>query len=235
MNDAIRIEYMLLGDLQKHPRNPKDHDLGAIGKSVNRFGFTAPILMDERTGKMVAGHGRLDTLVSLRSSGQDAPKNIQTNAQGEWLVPVVRGLSFNSDAEVEAYLIADNRLTEIGGWDNAELAGLLQDLANDDYALMEVTGFDGHDLDMMLKDLGEGLDFDTGNATNNPASATNHHEGVEPDNIESHVRMVYLYMSDSNIDEFSSMTVALGDIYETDNLTDTIREAVKREYENHHS
>ena len=56
----LRIEYAPLADLiaAKHKRNPKDHDIGAISRSVNRFGFTAPVIIDERTGYLAAGHGR---------------------------------------------------------------------------------------------------------------------------------------------------------------------------------
>ena len=97
---VLRIEYTPLADLKRHPRNPKDHDIGAISRSVNRFGFTAPVIIDERTGYLAAGHGRIDTLAQLKAQGKDAPANVQTD-HGEWLVPVVRGVAFNSDAEIE--------------------------------------------------------------------------------------------------------------------------------------
>ena len=72
---------------------------------------------------------------------------------GDWLVPVVRGVGFNSDAEIEAYLVADNRLTILGGWNEPELAALLQDLAAQDTALLETTGYDGDDLQALLFEL----------------------------------------------------------------------------------
>src|SRR5690606_26504386 len=80
------------------------------------------------------------------------PARIQAK-DGEWYVPVIRGVSFNSDAEVEAYLVADNRLTELGGWNEPELAALLQDLANEDENLLQATGYDGDDLQQLLNDL----------------------------------------------------------------------------------
>mgnify|MGYP006316760821 CR=1 FL=1 len=153
--DGLRIDYIPLAELvtKKHVRNPKDHDLGAISRSVNRFGFTAPVLMDERTGYLAAGHGRIDTLAQLKAQGHEPPANVRQDAAGEWLVPVVRGVAFNSDAEIEAYLVADNRLTILGGWNEPELAALLQDLAAQDTALLEVTGYDGDDLQALLDDL----------------------------------------------------------------------------------
>lgn len=149
----LRIEYTPLDDLKRHPRNPKDHDIGAISRSVNRFGFTAPVMVDERTGYLAAGHGRIDTLASLKAQGHEPPANVQTDKDGAWLVPVVRGVAFNSDAEIEAYLVADNRLTILGGWNEPELAALLQDLAAQDTALLEATGYDGDDLQALLDEL----------------------------------------------------------------------------------
>ena len=98
----LRIEYVALADLKRHPRNPKSHDIGAISRSVNRFGFTAPVIIDERTGYLAAGHGRIDTLAQLKAQGHEPPANVQTDKAGDWLVPVVRGVAFNSDAEIEA-------------------------------------------------------------------------------------------------------------------------------------
>lgn len=150
MTDELRIDYLPLSELKRHPRNPKDHDLGAISRSVNRFGFTAPVILDERTGYLAAGHGRIDTLAQLKAQGKQPPANVKTDKAGEWLVPVVRGHGFNSDEEVEAYLVADNRITSLGGWNEPELVALLQDLAQSDNELLETTGYDGDDLQALI-------------------------------------------------------------------------------------
>ena len=147
-----RIEYMPLSALQRWPRNPKAHDLGALHTSINRFGFVAPITMDERTGKLVAGHGRLDALQQMKASGQEPPARIEARG-GEWYVPVVRGVEFASDSALEAYLVADNRLTELGGWEDEALAALLSDLAAEDEELLAATGYDADDLDALLFEL----------------------------------------------------------------------------------
>lgn len=148
----VRIEYMALSELKRWPRNPKQHDIGAIHTSISRFGFVAPPTVDERTGHLVAGHGRLDTLEQMKAKGEAPPARIQAR-EDDWFVPVIRGVSFNSDNEVEAYLVADNRLTELGGWDTPELVELLGDLARDDEALLAVTGYDADDLDGLLRTL----------------------------------------------------------------------------------
>jgi len=142
-----RIEYMPLSKLVRAPRNPKSHDLGAIHGSVGRFGFVAPFILDDTTGKLVAGHGRLDALQQMKASGKPAPARVQVEG-GEWLVPVVRGVSFEDEREAEAYLVADNRTTILGGWDEETLAQVLGDLAAE--SVLEGTGYDGDDLDGLL-------------------------------------------------------------------------------------
>lgn len=148
---SLRIEYIDLADLVRAPRNPKQHDLGAIHQSISRFGFVSPIILDERTGRLLAGHGRLDSLQAAKASGSSPPERIVAQ-DGSWRVPVVRGVASRSDQDAEAYLVADNRTTELGGWDDAALASLLSDLAAQD-ALVG-TGFDKDDLDTLLRDLG---------------------------------------------------------------------------------
>ena len=81
--DKIRIEHIALDELEKWPRNPKDHDLSLIQGSISRFGFVSPILIDETTGKIVAGHGRLESLQKLKQSGQPPPcaRNMNSTTQ----------------------------------------------------------------------------------------------------------------------------------------------------------
>ncbi len=129
MTDA-RIEYLPLKDLKAAPRNPKLHNLPALGQSFDRFGFTQPLMMDERTGRLVAGHGRLEELRILQTAGQKPPGRIKVQGK-DWLVPVIRGISFDSDEAAEAYLLADNRLVEMGGWDETSLAEIFRGTSED--------------------------------------------------------------------------------------------------------
>ena len=79
MSDEIRIEYMPLSKLVRAPRNAKTHDLQAIAESMQRFGYVASVIVDDATGRLVAGHGRLDTLQSLKAQGQPPPDRIRVN------------------------------------------------------------------------------------------------------------------------------------------------------------
>jgi hypothetical protein len=144
----LKIEYVALNKLVRWPRNPKDHSIGDLTLSFERFGYVNPIIVDERSGKLIAGHGRIDALQQMKLRGESAPRNIQVKGD-DWLVPVVRGVSFESESEAEAYLVADNQLTISGAWDDAKLAAILSDLAAQD--ALSGTGFDADDVDDLLK------------------------------------------------------------------------------------
>ena len=150
------IEYMPLDGLKGAKRNPKNHDLGQLHASVERFGYAETMLLDERTGRLVAGHGRLATLRHLSEKGVRPPDGIKLDAAGEWLVPVTRGWASANDTEAEAYLITSNSSVEAGGWNDAELAEMLSDLAKKD--ALAGTGYDDDDVDKLLKDLDPNVD-----------------------------------------------------------------------------
>ena len=60
-NKQIKIEYTALENLNPYKGNPKVHDekqIQQIAKSIERFGFNNPILIDEKS-EVIAGHGRL--------------------------------------------------------------------------------------------------------------------------------------------------------------------------------
>lgn len=113
-----RIEYVPLDEVIRWPRNPKSHDPPELIASFKRFGFVAPLIFDEASGRMVAGHGRLEALQELMRDGKAPPKRVKKKRGkgGAWLVPVVRGIHFESETEAEAYVVADNKLQEAGGW-----------------------------------------------------------------------------------------------------------------------
>jgi hypothetical protein len=123
----VGVVYEAIDEIARWPRNPKEHDLDAIESSMVRFGYTLPMVRDERTGRLVAGHGRLEVLLRMRNRGDPAPKRILVDSDGRWLAPVLLGVSFDTEEEAEAYLLVDNRSVEAGGWDRASLAEMLRD------------------------------------------------------------------------------------------------------------
>ena len=147
----LRIEHLALSKLVEAPRNPKRHALEPLGASLARFGYVEPIILDERTGRIVAGHGRRESLLRMRANG-DAPPSGVRSGDDDWLVPVVRGWSSKSDRDAEAYLIASNRHVELGGWDLEELAEMLQSL--DAENALEGTGYLEDDVERLLAEVG---------------------------------------------------------------------------------
>lgn len=124
--DEVKIEYRPLGHLEPATSNPKLHDLEKIKDSIRRFGFVTPVVEDTTTKRLVAGHGRLEALKQMRDAGEERPARIGLHQNGStWTVPVLTGVSFKDEKEAEAFLLMDNRLVELGGWNDESLAALL--------------------------------------------------------------------------------------------------------------
>ena len=140
----LTIEYRLTSQLSPRSNNPRTHSkkqIAQIAAAIRRFGFTNPILVDDG-GSIIAGHGRLE---AAKQSGLAE-------------VPTVR-LSEISEAEIRAYVIADNKLAENAGWDR-ELLGLeLQYLSDLDIDLdVTITGFELPEIDLLIGELSAGND-----------------------------------------------------------------------------
>lgn len=150
--DEMRVEYVSVEEVNRWPRNPKDHDHHEIQKSFYRFGFIKPVLVDEGTQQLVAGHGRIDTLKILRDLGKEPPRGVKLDGDS-WSLPVLRGVKFDNPAEAEAFLIADNRLPERGGWKNDILAEMLGEIVDVEGAI-EGIGFDYAEIMDMIEPKG---------------------------------------------------------------------------------
>ncbi len=152
----VKVIFTKISEIKEADINVKDHDLGAIHESMNRFGFTSPLLLNEKTGQLVAGHGRLQALLQKKQLKEEAPANIKVDDNDDWYVPVIRGVSFKNEQEAQAYLIADNRLTELGGWNNDELVKELEKLA--EQSSLDGTGFDLSNMQELYDDLQQGVE-----------------------------------------------------------------------------
>lgn len=135
------IKYMPLPEIPSASRNAKDHDLSAIRASIETFGCVVAGEIDERTGRLVAGHGRKEVLMQMQAEGASPPEGVQLTEDGTWLAAIVRGWRSRSDADAEAYMIAHNRSGEKGGWDEDVLALSLQEIQQADAALLAATGY----------------------------------------------------------------------------------------------
>jgi DNA modification methylase len=136
----LSIEYLPISSLKLRTSNPRTHSdkqIDQIVKSIQRFGFTNPIIADGEDN-LVAGEGRLKAAKRLHYSE----------------VPVVR-LENMTEAEIRAYVIADNKLAENAGWDRNLLALELQylsDLGLDDLDVT-ITGFELPEIEVLMGEL----------------------------------------------------------------------------------
>jgi site-specific DNA-methyltransferase (adenine-specific) len=146
-----RVALVPLAELKHAARNPKRHDVaylaGAIGAPDT--GLVDLPIIDERTGLLLAGHGRLKALEALFEKDPAHPpkgamRDESTTGGGRWLVEVVRGWSSRDDAHADAVLVALNRAPERGGWDLGELGALLRDLPEN---ALDLSGFSLDDVD----------------------------------------------------------------------------------------
>jgi len=151
----MKIIEVKISDLSRDPANARKHDernLAATIASFRRFGQQHPIVID-RNNVVRAGNCRLDAAEAL---GWDTIKAVRSDLSG-------------SDAI--AYAIADNRTSELAGWDEDILAAQLQGLLTDDEALLEAAGFTEGELEKLLDDE---LDDEPGDNT----------EEIDPDGFE---------------------------------------------------
>lgn len=149
---TVRIEYLPLLQLLLafDPANPKAHDLAAIDQSIDRFGVITPPTLNETTGKLSEGHGRVEALAARYARGAAPPTGVQLDANGAWLVPVIRGVALSPEA-ARRYLVVANRLVETGGWDWPALTSLLAELERSDDGL-EGLGFDERELAKLVRE-----------------------------------------------------------------------------------
>lgn len=123
------LEYVRLNEIEPARANPKDHDVDGIVASIEHHGTGDLMVVDERTGRLVSGHGRLEALDRLFAGDPAAPPDgVEVDVDGYWLIPVIRGWESRDDDQAAAYIAEANLLTELGGWKPRETASYLADL-----------------------------------------------------------------------------------------------------------
>ncbi len=136
-----QIELRPTASLRPSARNARTHSktqVAQIARSIRQFGFTNPILIDEKGG-VLAGHGRLRAAAELRLD--------------EIPTLCIAGLS---SAQRRALTLADNKIAENAGWDRDLLAvelGELTGLLDAEGLDITLTGFDAAEIDALVADL----------------------------------------------------------------------------------
>lgn len=153
-----RIEYVPLDEVVAAAVNPKRHDDAGIDASMGRFGVIDVVSRDDRTGRLVSGHGRVDSWHRTRAAGGDPPDGVDVADDGTWLVPLVVGWSSVDDDDAEAAGVALNHLTERGGWDGQSLVAVLNRLHAGERGLTG-TGYSPTDLGDLVAAYGKPPDL----------------------------------------------------------------------------
>lgn len=133
----------ILEDISKvieNPRNPNKHSdnqINLLSKIIEFQGWRIPIVVSNRSGFIVRGHGRL---MSARKLGlEKVPVSFQ---------------DYESEAQEYADLVADNRIAELAEMDRKELKDIIDQLDTGEID-MEMTGFDQESLDDLMSEFFE--------------------------------------------------------------------------------
>lgn len=117
--------------LVPNPRNPNTHgdkQIALLAKIIRNQGWRNPVVISNRSGFIVKGHGRLEAAKLLNVA------QVPIDAQ-----------DYESEAAEYADLIADNRIAELAEINDSSIKGLLEDDMFDDFD-MDLTGFDSEEL-----------------------------------------------------------------------------------------
>jgi hypothetical protein len=141
LDAASRFKVVNLSDLRPSPHNSRKHgpaQIRKLAKSIETFGFNAPVLAD-KSGNILAGHGRF----------------LAAQLLGMTQVPVVFLHHLNA-AQANAYMLADNKLTDLSSWDDQKLAVQLKELSELSVNFeIEDTGFELAEIDFRIQSLEE--------------------------------------------------------------------------------
>lgn len=172
-NPALR--WMPVAALKPWDKNPRRNDeaVPAVARSIQQFGFLAPVVAWGTQRRIIAGHTRIKAVEFLRANRWDDERGDWTKrdtaepwqdseAPEPYMVPV-RVTEFASEEDASAYAMADNRLGELADWDADAVSSLLKQLdQSDDFEDLTVIGWDADE----LRDL-----FGVGEPEEEPAAA----------------------------------------------------------------
>ena len=129
-----------IADLKLDPLNPRIHSkrqLQQLARSIQTFGFVSPIVVDPEF-RVIAGHGRIEAAKSL----------------GRRMVPAI-SINHLSEAQLRAFMIADNRLAEQASWDDKLLGEHFRALGEVELDFdLEATGFEVAEIDLLIEGVG---------------------------------------------------------------------------------
>ena len=136
----MKIIEMKVGDLIPYENNPRKNEqaVEAVANSIKEFGFKNPIIVDKEN-VIVAGHTRLKAAERL----------------GLEKVPVIRADDLTEE-QIKAFRLADNKTSELAGWDFGKLEEELEQITNINMSDFGFESSDEIDIDSFFQDAEKG-------------------------------------------------------------------------------
>lgn len=134
---SLRRFLVPVEDLEPFPGNPRRGDVESLRVSLRRFGQVLPVLADPALGE--SGKQRIVARHHL----------VLAAAEEGWTHVAVIPHEFRDEDEARAYLLADNKIADLGTYDLDELVGHLRVLQEIDDGFVG-TGYSNGDLDDLL-------------------------------------------------------------------------------------
>lgn len=149
MQDSANIgqlERVTLSDLSTYINNPRRGDVKAIAASMKANGVYKPLVVNKgtHTGRpyeVLAGN---HSLKAMRHLAEEHPEDDRWQRADVYVVDV-------DEDRAAKIVLADNRTSDLGGYDNDELVGLLQSVSDD----LAGTGYNEDSLTELLDNLAD--------------------------------------------------------------------------------
>jgi hypothetical protein len=203
----LKIRAVPIDSIEPHPDNPRRGNVEAIADSLRRFGQMRPVLVQKSRQRIMAGH---HTWLAAKELGWDTIEITERDVD---------------DQTAEAYMVADNRLSDISTNDDAALMQLLDRL--EPVGGLDATGYTPDDVEDLRALLGaintEPQPFEGGHAPEPEPTERSRGAGPMP------MREVVILMTVEQADDFGRRVKRLESAYGTTGVAATIREAVRRE------
>jgi len=213
----------------ENPRKHDDRNMDAIISSLKAYGQVEPIVVQQSSNMIIAGNARVQAMKKLGYSDCQA-------------------VMLDVDDVVSRKLsIALNRSGELAGWNEETLAKHLSELSDLDDFDAEELGFSDTELMKLVSEFEDIMDeveiespsteqvmdgeyFEDANKDNLVKIPA----GLVPDGMKSsHIRMVQLFFNEETEPSFRFWVRALSEVYQKDNISDTVWSAIKEIAEQH--
>lgn len=182
-----------VGTVRPHPRNPRQGDIGAISVSLTEFAQYKPIVVQVGTGYILAGNHTYQAATML----------------GWTHIAMVR--KDCDEATATALMLADNRTSDLGVYDDAVLLELARTLDED---LLAASGYDYDILDDLARSVGQ-------EPTPRPGEFPTLEEKAEK-YLNNSIRQLNIHFAASEFEGFIARLQAFMDTEEIDTNTDAI-------------